>query len=134
MSMKKAFVMVCSLLLGALMLPMGCGGDSEGNDPSLVGVWTDENNLYYFKTDLKYGIKYLRKGQGNDSILTDSVFGNYSVDTRRNNVSFFQEGFVLRPDSLVLKPLSGTTWNYKITGNTLVYESRTTSGTLIRVP
>ncbi len=134
MIMKKVKRFLLLMTFGFMVLPIACNNDSEGVDPSLVGVWTDENNLYHFKSDLRYGIKYLRKGQGNDSILTDSVFGTYTVDTRRSNISFFQEGFLLRSDSLVFSALSGTTWNYSISGNQLNYESRTTSGTLFKVP
>ncbi len=120
------------LLLFLSILAQGCG-DNTGVDPSVVGVWTDDNNRYHFQADSRYGVKYLRKGQGQDTILTDSVFGTYVVDTRRNNISFNQEGIVLRPDSLVLRPQSGTTWNYTISGNVLEYRSRTTVGSIFRV-
>jgi hypothetical protein len=115
----------------SILFVFSCGTD-EGTDPTLVGVWTDENNLYHFRSDERYGIKYLRQGQGQDSITTDSVFGTYSVDTRRSNISFQQEGFVIRPDSLVTRKGAGTTWNYTISGNKLEYRSRTTVGTLFR--
>ena len=103
-------------------------------DDQLVGKWTDTNTIYEFRDDWTYSTKYVRAGVLPNSVLTDSVWGEYIVESGRNNITFNLKGYRPKDSTLVEQELNSTTWNYSIENDTLLnYESNTTLGTMKRI-
>ncbi|MBY0427119.1 MAG: hypothetical protein K2Q22_15900 [Cytophagales bacterium] len=109
-------------------------------DPKLIGNWTDKNVRYYFNSNLNYGLKYLRKGSGVDTVVTDSAFGNYTLDVSNNTISFVITGYKLKTGTTVGANINAGVWNYSISGydpvkrkdTVLTYTTLTSNGRLVR--
>ncbi len=56
-----------------------CKSDSES--PDVVGSWQSGAVIITYNEDLTYGIKYLSKGDAQNPVPNDSVFGVYNIDT-----------------------------------------------------
>lgn len=127
--MKTAVYILLSLLLPVL----ACTKKSDETDPALIGTWTDGNVNYHFYDNKTYGIKYLRTGAGADTVLTDSAYGDYGVNTSKKIISFELKAVIDKDNTLRQVALKASTWNYNITGDTLLeYTSATAQGSLIR--
>ena len=104
------------------------------DDPKLVGKWSDTNTIYEFRDDHTYSTNYVRAGVLPNSVLTDSVFGEYIIESRRNNITFNLKGYRPKNGSVIDTSLNSTTWNYNIENDTtLHYESNTTLGTMTKL-
>jgi len=128
-----------------LLLVTSCGNNDNYfttlnvMDPDLAGSWWDTNTIYTFSeisedniTILVYGEKHIRSGVGQDSIVTDSVYGTFDLDLDRKNITFNVKGWITKSGDTVAQELNSTTWNYSITDTIMTYESSTTLGTLTR--
>lgn len=105
--------------------------DFEGDDANLHGVWSNGLQTYYFNDDMSYYYTNNFTGDTITPVKFDSVFGVYSVDTRRNNITLEITGYRFTgTDSVVYTSLNGTTWNYSISNDKLNYTSNTSVGSL----
>ena len=103
-------------------------------DDKLVGKWTDTNTVYEFRDDFTYSTKYIRAGVLPNSVLTDSVYGEYIVESGRSNITFNLKGYRPKGGEVVEDEINSTTWNYSIENDTILrYESNTTLGTMKKV-
>lgn len=103
-------------------------------DEKLVGKWTDTNTVYEFRDDFTYSTKYVRAGVLPNSVLTDSVYGDYIVESGRNNITFNLKGYRPKGGDIIETEINSTTWNYSIENDTLLrYESNTTLGTMKKI-
>ena len=104
------------------------------DDPKIVGKWTDTNTIYEFRADHTYSTNYVRAGVLPNSVLTDSVYGEYIIESNRNNITFNLKGYRPKNGTIVDTSLNSTTWNYSIENDTVLhYESNTTLGTMKKV-
>lgn len=101
-------------------------------DPKLIGKWTDRNVRYYFYPTRTYGLKYLRKGSGLDTVTTDSSYGSYTLDITNNTISFLLTGVKLKTGTVLGVNINGGVWNYAINDTVLTYTSLTSNGRLVR--
>ena len=116
-----------------LLTSFSCINNEIRIDDELLGKWTDTNTVYEFRDDWTYSTKYVRAGVLPNSVLTDSVWGEYIVESGRNNITFNLKGYRPKGGAIVEEELNSTTWNYSIEDTTLHYESNTTLGTMTRV-
>ncbi len=108
--------------------------DFEGDDPNLHGSWTSGLQTYYFNSDMTFSYTNNFSGDSINPVHIDSVFGNYSVDTRRSNLSFEITGYKLDSnDVIVYEAINGTTWEYSINNDQLKYTSNTSAGVLTKL-
>lgn len=118
------YIIVAGVFLSA------CKKD-DGVDDQLYGKWTDTNTVYEFRDDLTYSTKYVRAGVLPNSVLTDSVWGTYIIESDRSNITFDLKGYRPKNGEPVEESLNSTTWNYAIENDTILhYESNTTLGTM----
>lgn len=116
------------------MISFSCVKNEIKIDDKLLGKWTDTNTVYEFKDDWTYTTKYVRAGVLPNSVLTDSVWGEYIVESGRNNITFNLKGYRPKGGDIVEDDLNSTTWNYSIESDTLLhYESNTTLGTMKKI-
>ena len=128
-------MMIRVLLVLSLCTLFSCKKNENVSDPKLVGKWTDTNTIYEFNADHTYSTKYIRAGVLPNSVLTDSVYGEYLIESQRDNITFNLKGYRPKGGTVVDTSLNSTTWNYLIENDTLLrYESNTTLGTLKKVP
>jgi len=125
--MKKGyFVILLSLLFSCR--------SQDTIDPKLIGKWTDTNTIYEFRDDNTYSTNYLRVGVLPNSVLTDSVFGEYTIETKRSNITFDLRGYRPKNGVVIDSSLNSTTWNYSIENDTILnYESNTTLGNFKKI-
>lgn len=101
----------------------------DGEDPDLYGSWSNGIQTYTFNSDKSYSLEYLQKGDSLNPVYADSVFGIYTIDEKRSNLTFDQKGYKLDSnDVIIYQDVNGTTWNYSIDDNLLKYESNTGYG------
>ena len=116
------------------MISFSCVKNEVKIDDELIGKWTDTNTIYEFKNDFTYNTQYVRAGVLPNSVLTDSVYGDYIVESGRSNITFNLKGYRPKGGAVVEEDLNSTTWNYSIENDTLLhYESNTTLGTMKRI-
>lgn len=133
MYFKKYFFIVCAVLFTLLF---SCKKESEKADPLLLGNWSDGNSKYTFSQNLTFGIKYLRSGTATDSVLTDSIWGKYSVDTKRSNIYFEATQLTEKkqPSKVVTRKISLPVWNYSFTTDSILnYSSSSLKGQLRKI-
>ena len=124
---------MAALLTAALF---SCTTETDKVDPLLVGNWSDGNTKYTFAQNLTFGIKYLRSGSAVDSVLTDSIWGKYSVDTKRSNIYFEASKLTEKknPTTIVSRKISLPVWNYSYaTDSVLNYSSNSLNGQLRKI-
>ena len=121
------------LILTLFVLAVACKKD-DSIDPKLLGKWSDFNVRYTFNGDYTYAVNYLRTGAGQDSVLVDSVFGTYSLDRKRDNITFNQKGYRERySGNIISQEKYANTWNYSFETDTILkYTSNTTLGVLYK--
>lgn len=128
-----AILIRISLLIWTASILFACEKqNTTQTDPKLVGKWTDKNVRYYFYPTRAYGLKYLRKGFGLDTVTTDSSYGSYTLDVSNNTVSFLLTGIKLKSGTFVGVNINGGVWNYAIKDTVLTYTSLTSNGRLVR--
>ena len=122
------------------IVAFSCTRNKKIIDEKLVGQWTDTNTRYEFKDDFTYNAKYLRVGvlfdsaTGSDLVFNDSVYGEYFVESKRNNLTFNLKGYRDKAGNLTDTSLNSSTWNYYIENDTILhFESNTSIGTMKRV-
>ena len=104
------------------------------DDPKIIGKWTDTNTIYEFREDHTYSTNYIRAGVLPNSVLTDSVYGEYIIESKRNNLTFNLKGYRPKNGVAIDTSLNSTTWNYSIKNDTILnYESNTTLGTMTKI-
>jgi hypothetical protein len=101
-------------------------------DPQLIGRWTDKNVNYYFSSSLTFGEKFLRKGSGVDTVLTDSSYGNYTLDVSNHTITFLITGVRMKSGTVLGTNLNGGVWNYSISDTVLTYTTLTSNGRLVK--
>lgn len=128
-----AFLRNIISIIGMALVLLACQKtDETATDPKLIGRWTDRNVRYYFRTDRSYAQKFLRKGAANDTVLTDSAYGTYTLDITNNTVSFLMTGYKLKSGTIVGSNINAGVWNYSIKDTVLTYTSLTSNGRLVR--
>lgn len=113
-----------------------CTKKCDGEDPKIVGRWSDSNVRYYFFENKTYGLKYLRINSPTDTITTtDSAFGNYIIDKCRSNITFTQLGSKPRnANTIIFKTINAGTWEYSFPGDSvLAYKSLTSIGQYFKI-
>jgi len=128
MYFRKQFF-ICAALFTSLVF--GCKKESDKVDPLLIGNWTDGNTKYTFADNRTFGIKYLRTGNTAESVLTDSIWGTFSVDNKRSNIYFEANQLTERkhPNTIVSRKINLPVWNYNFTADSLLnYSSNSIKG------
>lgn len=129
---SKMKTTVFAYFIFALCL-ISCSEDYSVN-PDLIGRWKTPGAIYTFQDDETYCINYIHDG-GPGTPVADSIFGTYLNDNKRSSLTFNQEGF--RVDSsqvIILQDLNGGVWEYEIVGTELLYDSKTQTGKLKKIP
>ena len=127
-SMKKVIYIFIAII------SFSCVKNEIKIDDQLLGKWTDTNTIYEFRDDFSYSTQYVRAGVLPNSVLTDSVYGEYIVESGRSNITFNVKGYRSKDGTLVEEEINSTTWNYSIENDTILhYESNTTLGTMKKV-
>jgi hypothetical protein len=121
-------------VLFVLFLAIGSCKKDKTIDTQLIGPWSDYNAFYQFNEDFTYYTRYLKVGSGSDSVRVDSVWGTYSLDKKRVNVTFNQKGYRQKYTGIVyFQAANPITWHYSIQNDTVLnYTSHTSLGTLFR--
>ncbi len=101
-------------------------------DASLFGNWEDDLVKYTFQSNMEFGKKTLIPDPF-DTLQIDSSWGEFKVYNNEILVFTF-EGYRIKTGETVDSTYLGPTWNYRIEGNLLRYQSSTNIGTLIKVP
>ncbi len=97
-------------------------------DPELIGTWSNAFQRVTFLENGRFGQRYT-----NPSVVNDSIFGTYTVDGKRKNVTLEGEGYrIATSDSIVYQDLTNQTWNYEISGTTMNIESPTLSTNFVK--
>lgn len=128
MYFRKQFF-ICAALFTSFVL--SCKNKSDKVDPMLIGNWTDGNTKYTFADNRTFGIKYLRTGSTAESVLTDSIWGKFSVDNKRSNIYFEANQLTERkqPNTIVSRNINLPVWNYTFTADSLLnYSSNSIKG------
>lgn len=128
MYFRKQFF-ICAALLSAFVY--GCKKEPDKVDPLLIGNWTDGNTKYTFAENRTFGIKYLRTGITAESVLTDSIWGKFSVDNKRSNIYFEANQLteIKQPNTTVSRKISLPVWNYKFATDSIFnYTSNSIQG------
>lgn len=113
-----------------------CKKESTFVNPTLVGTWSDGNVNYSFAQNLQFGIKYKRAGSPQDSVATDSIWGKYSLDSKRNNIYFEANQLTEKrnPAKIISKVTKLPVWNYSFVGDSVLhYTSNSLNGKLRKV-
>lgn len=120
------------ILIG--IISFSCVKNEIKIDEQLLGKWTDTNTIYDFKDDFSFSTQYVRAGVLPNSVLTDSVYGEYIVESGRSNITFNLKGYREKNGPVIEEELNSTTWNYSIENDTILhYESNTTLGTMKKI-
>jgi hypothetical protein len=133
-----------AIALATAIASSSCSPEDVGPDDRLSGSsWGDLNATWNFVDDEHYYQQFTRalgtaQVSGEDE-YRDSIFGTYSVDTRRETITFKAEGYKLyhlssgqvTGSEVVMEDVDADVWNYEIEGDSLLrYESNTAMGTL----
>ena len=130
---KTYFYILITLLSVAIF---ACKKESNFVDPTLVGTWSDGNVNYSFAQNLQFGIKYKRAGSPQDSVTTDSIWGKYSIDSKRYNIYFETNQLTEKrnPSKVIAKVTKLPVWNYSLVGDSVLnYTSNSLNGKLRKV-
>lgn len=131
MYFSKYFLMICTVFS-----VLSCSKDNSIIDPKLAGTWSDGNVNYSFANDKTFGIKYTRSGTTNNPVTTDSIWGNYTVDSRRKNI-YFEANFktlTQNMDSVIAQRINLPVWNYNFTSDTtMTYKSSSADAKLKKI-
>lgn len=125
--------LVLATLFGFLV---SCAPEEITDDPKIIGTWENPTLRYVFRNDKTYSQIFLRKGRGSDTTRRDSLFGTFSVDGRRSNITFTLKGFRVRDTArsgadssfTILREQNAGVWNYTVTDSILKYNSGTQRG------
>ncbi len=133
MYFSKHFFIAGTVLLALLF---SCKKESDTVDPLLLGNWSDGNSKYTFSQNLTFGIKYLRSGTATEAVVTDSIWGKYSVDNKRSNIYFEASQLTEKkqPQQVVNRRISLPVWNYSFTTDSVLnYSSNSIKGQLRKI-
>lgn len=123
--------LLSKLFIVSIFVSLASCNDFDGDDPNVHGTWSSGLQTYYFNSDKTFSYTNNFAGDSINPVNIDSVFGTYTIDTKRSNLSFDIQGYKLDSNNvIVFESLNGTTWNYSISDNKLNYTSNTTAGTL----
>lgn len=119
------------IIITLTILVLSSCNDFEGDDPNVHGTWSSGLQTYYFNADKTYSYTNNFSGDSINPVYIDSVFGTYTIDTRRSNISMSILGYKLDSNNAIVnQALNGTTWNYSISDDKMDYTSNTSAGTL----
>jgi GH15 family glucan-1,4-alpha-glucosidase len=124
------------LIVFVCLLLSSCSKDNSIIETTLIGTWSDGNINYTFATNKTFGIKYKRTGTTTNLIVTDSIWGNYTLDTKRNNI-YFEANFKTvnqNPDSIIAKKINLPVWNCIFSSDsTMEYRSSSADAKLNKI-
>ena len=106
------------VFLGIVVAIFSCKSDADS--PDVVGAWQSGAVIITYNEDLTYGINYLSKGDSENPVPNDSVFGVYKIDRKDAVITMNKQGHRVREtQTIVLEEAQPESWSYSIQDDVL---------------